>query len=283
MKVNRNLVYVNLHINSNSNAIFVGDIFEILGRCCPLMQNCELNYFKLQATDIQIDTFTKGCRDINLLEYERGSNFCYKLLHSLSRYSPALEVLELNNYGSYNYENNNDIVISQQSTSLQSLSNGCPLLHTLNLYNFKNLSTSDISYLLNHSTNLQSLCLSRCNLCKDGGVITKDEDKLKYLKILKFYESLHITDESIINIVKGCYNLEDVDIRRKLTNACLFSIAQICPNLKGIYLDFDNHVNITTGGLFGLFIKCSKLTDNNNNNKWFECYFTKGWHSCELH
>ena len=78
-----------------------------------------------------------------------------KLLDSLGSHNAALEKLILSNYGSENDENSNNVT-SEQSTSLQSLSKGCLLLHTLYLYNFKNLSTSDISYLLNHSMNLSS-------------------------------------------------------------------------------------------------------------------------------
>ena len=117
-----------------------------------------------------------------------------KLLDSLGSHNAALEKLILSNYGSENDENSNNVT-SEQSTSLQSLSKGCLLLHTLYLYNFKNLSTSDISYLLNHSMNLSSkLTFIGCDICKDGGVITKDEGKLKYLERLELCNNLHITD-----------------------------------------------------------------------------------------
>ena len=88
------------------------------------------------------------------------------------------------------------------------MSNGCPLLQTQRLTADKNLSTSDISYLLNHSTKLRQLFLPFCIVCKDGGVIIKDEGKLKNLSSLYLHNNQHLTDESITNIVKGCQKLE---------------------------------------------------------------------------
>ena len=70
-----------------------------------------------------------------------------------------------------------------------------------------------------------------------------------------------ITDESILNLINGCGNLEDIDITvcDKLTDASLFSIAANCPNLQTINLRFDD-TNITKVGLTELFKKCPKLT-----------------------
>ena len=230
---------MNLNLNYNSSATFICDILEILGQCCPQLQYCELRNLKLHATDIQIDTFTKGCISLKSLKISMrhdssGSNVFHKLFHSLGRYNPALEELKL--YDS-RYENN-DNLSTAQSISLQSLSNGCPLLHTLDLYGFKNLSISDISYFLNHATKLRKLNIAYSLVCNDGGVITKDEGKLKHLKWLELLDNQHITDESIINIVKGCLHLEMIDIRgcSELTDTCLFSIAENCPNLNLVYL-----------------------------------------------
>ena len=153
---------------------------------------------------------------------------------------------------------------SEESTSLQSLSNGYPLLHTLTCHGFKSLSTLNICYLLNHTTKLRKLNLDLSQVCQDGGVIAKDEGKLKYLEKLELCSSNeYITDESVINIVKGCYNLEYIDIRgcSKITDTCLFSIAENCPNLKTIYLDFGSSSGITLLGLLELFKKCLNLTE----------------------
>ena len=127
---------------------------------------------------------------------------------------------------------------------------------------FRKLSTSNISYLVNHTTKMRILYLSRCDLCEDGGVITKDEGKLKYAECLELNNNAYLNDESIINLVKGCHNLEYIDIENcpKLTDASLFSIAENCPNLNEIHLDFDN-VNMTTLGLIELLKKCLKLSD----------------------
>ena len=265
LKVNRNLVSVNLYLNDDSSTseTFVGDILEILGQCCFLLQNCFLQYSKFHATDIQIDTFTKGCMNLKSLRidiYESGSNVYHKLLHSLGRYNSTLEEIKLHDRR-YENDENNDSFTSEQSIYLQSLTNGCQLLHTLTLEGFKNISTSDISYLLNHATKLQKLNLDLSQVCQDGGVIAKDEGKLKYLERLDFFNNPHITDESIINVVKGCHNLLFIDIQNcsKLTDTCLFRIAENCPNLKTIVLDFGSSSGITLLGLLELLKKCLKL------------------------
>ena len=197
LKVNRNLVSVNIELCYSEDPTFMGDIFEILGQCCPLIQDCELNSSSLHATDIQIDTFTKGCINLKSLIVEtKGvpSRFIYKLFHSLSSNSAALGELKFYNYGDDN-DGNIVSVLSDQSIRLQSLSKGFPLLHELHLKCLKNLSTSNISYLLNHTPKLGDLDISNCNLCKDGGVITKYEGKLNHLDRLKLNNKTYITDE----------------------------------------------------------------------------------------
>ena len=271
LKVNRNLVSVDLHLkyDSNVSGTFIGDIFEILGQCCPLLQYCKLQNSKIRATDIQIDTFTKGCTNLKSLwikKHESGFNVYHKLLHALGRYNTALEELTLTALGSFDDDNNtptnvpNSLSI-EQSTSLQSLSNGFPSLHKLTLNGQQNLSTSNTCYLLNHTTNLRELNLDLSQVCQDGGVITKDKGKLKYLERLELNSNRYITDESITNIVKDCYNVEYIDIIgcSKLTDTCLFSIAENCPNLETIDLEFDD-VKITLLGIMELLKKCLKLT-----------------------
>ena len=85
---------------------------------------------------------------------------------------------------------------------------------------------------MNHSIHLENLTLSHCNICDDGLIITKEADKLKYLKQLDFSDNSNITEESIINVAKRCQNLEDINIHGcdKLTDTSLFSIATNCPN-----------------------------------------------------
>ena len=72
--------------------------------------------------------------------------------------------------------------------------------------------------------------------------------------------NINITDESTINLVKGCHNLKGIDLRRcpKLTDASLFSIATNCPNLESIDLDFYSDI-FTMEGLMESLNKCPKL------------------------
>ena len=106
-----------------------------------------------------------------------------------------------------------------------------------NNLNWCKLSTSDVSYLVNHSVYLETLCVGNSNLCDDGLIITKETDKLEYLKWLNIFDNPNITDECIINLVKGCHNLKVVNIEYcpKLTDTSLFSIAANCPNFEKIF------------------------------------------------
>ena len=184
------------------------------------------------------------------------------MLHCLGSNNPALEDLKLLGIDGSNVEatDNNSVLTWEQTQSLQCLLNGCRLLKDINLCNFK-LSTSDIIYLVNHSIHLLRFGFGCCNICDNGLIITKEADKLKYLKQLQLDGNPNITDESIMNLVKGCQNLKVVNIEYcpKLTDASLFSIAANCPNLEFIYLTFDK-VNITIVGLIQLLKKCPKLT-----------------------
>ena len=88
LKMERNLLHVNIDLIFTDDPAFIGIIFEILGQCCSLLQKCQLRNFKLEATDIQIDTFTKGCKNLKSLIVVRNkgvpSNFICKLLHIFS-------------------------------------------------------------------------------------------------------------------------------------------------------------------------------------------------------
>ena len=74
------------------------------------------------------------------------------------------------------------------------------------------LSSSDISYILNHSIHLEEVSFVRCNICDDGLIIRKEADKLKYLNLSSFCGNSNITDESILNLIKGCHNLKIFNI-----------------------------------------------------------------------
>ena len=95
---------------------------------------------------------------------------CHKLLHSLGSHNSALERLCVTRMGEED-EANNIVLTREQSQSLQCLSNGCPLLKEAYFSSFK-LSTSDISYLVNHSIHLETLILYCCNICDDRLIIT---------------------------------------------------------------------------------------------------------------
>ena len=264
IKVNPCLLSINIHLRPDEESIDAGDILEILGLHCQLLKIFLIDCATIQTvTDIQIETFTKGCPNLKefSLVYLSGAltlKVCHKLLHCLRSHNAALEKLCLWKID-VDDEVSNDILTNEQSQSLQCLSNGCPLLKEIILGRCK-LSTSDVSYLVNHSIHLEKLILSHFNMCDDGLIITKEADKLKYLKLLVLSYNSNITDASIINLVKGCHNLDYIGITgcSKLTDTSLFNIAANCPNLDDIFLDFDK-VKITAVGLIQLLKKCPKL------------------------
>ena len=241
-------------------------ILEILGLYCPLLQVCQIEAFIKDISDIQIETFSNGCPNLKVLHlhYANIPNFqIFQLLRCLGYHNPALEKLSLWKVKSEDVMaiDNNTILTREQCRPLHCLSNGWPLLKEIDLTRCK-FSTPDVSYLVNHSIHLEVLILVTCSICDDGLIITKEADKLRYLKCLYLWHNPHITDESMINIVKGCYNLDTINIREcpKLTDASLFNIAANCPNLKNITLSVDG-INITENGLTELVDKCLKLID----------------------
>ena len=64
LKTNRQLLSLNLRLYSSTNAFIFGDILEILGLHCPLLEICQIYRFTAHFTDIQIETFTKGCPNL---------------------------------------------------------------------------------------------------------------------------------------------------------------------------------------------------------------------------
>ena len=107
--------------------IVVGDILEILGIHCPLLEICHIEGSITHFTDIQIETFTKGCLDLKQVGLCMASLKSYhKLLHCLGSHNPALEKL----YVGRDVDANNGtktVLTREQRQSLQCLSNGCPL------------------------------------------------------------------------------------------------------------------------------------------------------------
>ena len=266
LKANRCLLSLILDNYRGKNAIILSDVLEVLGHHCPLLQNCHISDSRGQVTGTQMEIFTKGCSNLKELKLSldiSSSKMCHKLFHSLGSYNSVLEKVSLLRV----VRDDNDELTNGSNTastrehcqSLQYLSNGCPLLKEIDLKNFK-LSTSDVSYFVNHSIHLETISFDKCCICDDGLIITKEADKLKYLKQLELCDNRNITDESIINLIKGCHNLETIRIDDcpNLTDTSLFSIAANCPNFKEIYLDFDK-VNMTKVGLKTLLKSCPKF------------------------
>ena len=118
----------------------------------------------------------------------------------------------------------------------------------------------NINHLINNSSFLENITFKNCSVCKDGFVITKTGDKLKNLKYLDLDDNADITDASIINLTKGCHNLETIQVGscNKLTDSCLFGIAGNCPKLKIIRFDYY-YEKFTIVGITELRAKCSQI------------------------
>ena len=107
------------------------------------------------------------------------------------------------------------------------------------IWNNINLSTQCFNCLINNCTQLEELTLQSADICHDGLIVTKESNKLKYLKSLIIDIDKNITNESFINIIQGCHNLETIityGSHKLLTDASLICIAANCPNLKELKL-----------------------------------------------
>ena len=202
IKANTNLV--SLHVEGDTIALIIGDILEMLGLHCSLLQICRLKYLTSPTTDMQIETFTKGCPNLKelTLDFSEAPTFkmCQKLLHSLGNHNSALEKLHVSGLRNTQPNIGNSILTREQCQSLQRLSNGCPLLKEIYLSTsqLSSLSTSDISYLVNNSIHLENIFFGTCNICDDELIIAKEADSLKYLKHLYLSYNPNITDKSIM-------------------------------------------------------------------------------------
>ena len=262
LMTNRNLLKLNVTDECDRN----GNILEVLGQYCPLLQSCSLSYTKIikYITKTQIETFTKGCQYLKSLCLYLRTAFLVEtatvtmfdtLLLNLGTYNPLLEELELSSV----YSN---IKMCTMET-MKHFSMGCLLLRKIMFMNM-NLSTSVcITHLINNCTLLEKISLDNCQICDDGIIITKANNKLQNLKSLDLSFNGKLTDESFINIINGCNILEGINFCAcdKLTDASLISIAANCPNLKR--LNFDQYKSFTKIGLNELKTKCLLLELSN--------------------
>ena len=254
---NRNLLQLNVKSDDDMAG---GNMLEVLGLNCPLLQTCILSFHKITSdvTDTQIEVFTKGCQYLKSLhlDFEKSKNerVADKLLWYLGNYNPLLEELEVSSL----YKSIKFCTIE----CIKVFTMGCTLLRKIDFHNIK-LSTQSVNHIINNVNLLEELNLYYCRICKDGFIITKDDNaKLQNLKYLDLSDSFNLTDESFINIIKGCRNLETILIYHciKLTDASLFSIAANCPNLKKLFPISKNM--ITNIGLNALKNKCLQLNYN---------------------
>ena len=230
-----------------------------------MLKICYLSKLKSELgliTDTQIETFCQGCPHLNELRLDVFISpiiaMCNKLFRSLGSHNPYLVNLTMF-YSRLQPRAANVQRIGKES--IRCLVDGCPLLSCFSTSKIS-FSTQALTYLVNHSIHLETLCLHVCSVCDDGLVITKEADKLKHLRRLELALSGNITDESIISLVSGCHNLEEINIFGcpNPTDNSLFSIATNCPQLKWIGLDFKGN-NVTIGGLKELLTKCPHLID----------------------
>ena len=265
LTANINLINLSLTSDNRSNKLCLGNIFQALGQNCSRLQKCSIlchNEIENNTTNIQMETFTKGCRCLKYLNLDITmvtavkTSFFDKLILCLGMYNPLIEELQLACEG--------DTVTSN---SLKCFSVGCPGLKKFEI-NKLDLSTQGINYLINNTTQLEILILESCLICNDGITITKANDKLKYLQYLGLSTNYDITDESFVDLINGCHKLGTIDIGScsKLTDTSLFSIAANCPDLK--YLHFGKYRNnyFTNHGMNELRTKCPNLDLHNDNH-----------------
>ena len=262
LMTNRNLVEFNLQ---NNDKMGLGNIFDVFGQYCSLLEKCSLIWCKLEhdVTNVQVETFIKRCRNLKCLKLtltKLGPTIIPlfdRILLFLGTYNSMIDDLELICYYS-------DFVMRCITTeSMRIFSMGCSVLTKLEISNI-NLPTQGINHLINYATQLEKLTFQSCDICDDGFIITKDNNKLKHLKILNVSHNVNINDESFINIINGCYNLEHIVISKcdELTDASLFNIAANCPNLKELYVNKYNNTNFTDFGLEELKAECIHLDTN---------------------
>ena len=159
----------------------ISGTLETVGLHCSQLQSCSLRSSctydnQILLTESLVEKFTRGCKLLTKLSLYIKSVpdklFCY-----LGNHNPCLEKLAIYFDGTQNES------ISKES--LQSFSNGCPLLNRFGLYN-GHLSTGGMNYLVNHSVHLKYLLLASCKMFNDVTIIKKETDKLIPSTLVKF-------------------------------------------------------------------------------------------------
>ena len=275
LQTNKNLETVLM--DSDKDYYISGDTFETLGQFCPKIKKCTISFYKTKyaITNTQIEIFTKGCRYMEYLMLADITipRVIIKLLSCLGTYNPLLKelILPFKNTTNTNTNTESDVHNSNQSSmlieSIKVFSICCFKLKRFEIYDFP-LSTQGICHLINNCTQLEDLNFDYCDLCKDGLMITKDNNdsnKLQNLKSLDLSYNFDITDESLMNLIEGCYNLETIWVYDcfKLTDASLICIAANCSNLKQFGFSNERDSKFTDIGLNELINKCLNLDTSN--------------------
>ena len=251
IKKNKHLEYIEVE-----NMNLCGEVLVALGVFCPQIKSIHLKpkSNEQNVTDEQIETLTKGCRNLECFKIDFFCVMsCNKLLQHLGKYNPSLTVLQISGDHQRKIE-------ALSVDSIIRFSKGCQRLREIS-FSYLNISAQCLSSLVKYgAADIEHLKFHRCEIANNG---LADIAKLPSLKSLVLRFANSVTDQGIINLIKvNGHNLEQIDICycNKITDASLMSIAANCPNLKKIII-FSNLDFFTDKGYWELFKRCRKLVN----------------------
>ena len=177
-------------------------IYGTIGKNCPLLEVLELNFYDttryVQGCE-EIEIFTKGCRNLKLLEIvsEHGG-FYDQLIRCLGTYNPSLKSLKI--------KTNSHLPETITFESLHSLSLGCPHLKSVELTQLI-IHAKGLEVFAKNCALLENLDLSYCKLSEKG---ISELIHLKQLKSIDLFGCRNVTDLFIFNLVRNNPMLEHI-------------------------------------------------------------------------
>lgn len=205
---------------SDCSADITNESMMIIARNCPRLLYIYLNWFQL-LDDCGIEALAHGCPLLQSLELSRCHGVGVE-----DRFGECVGMMP----------NLRKIMIESSDISddqIPGIVNGCSLLHTINIFDCRNITSQSMISIAAHCPTLRELSLENMN-CG--------------------------TEASLVALAKGCRLLESISIDDEncsFDNVVFDLIGQNCNLLRKIRLNCD--FNVTDDGFLTLLLGCPRL------------------------
>eukprot|EP00003_Mantamonas_plastica_P022854 TRINITY_DN395_c1_g3_i1.p1 TRINITY_DN395_c1_g3~~TRINITY_DN395_c1_g3_i1.p1 ORF type:complete len:1152 (+),score=313.68 TRINITY_DN395_c1_g3_i1:317-3772(+) len=234
-----------LHIG-NCRQIDGASLIQV-GNNCSNLADLDLQGMP-QLTDTEVEQLVKGCGShLYKLNLKHSGGVGHKTVIALGMY--ASESLRMLNVGNCNKLNDNCVKALSNCTALQAIDfSGCMSITDEGMLRF-----------LQRCTQLQSISLFKCSLVTDASIhqLRQYNDNSR-LRSLDLASCENVSDESLVELVKVCPGLQDLDLETcQVSNVTVEALGKYCHELKALKLAWCKNVNASA--ILGLSKQCKKL------------------------